>query len=89
MQRHLFQNPTNELPGQRFLFDPDVAESTPSPWHQSPTIQAIVSDHRAIAERIQRAVRAHRNAKKPQPTPPRPDVPTSPAPPRKQSAKTS
>ncbi len=59
-QRHLFQNPTNELPGQRFLFDPDVAESTPSPWHQSPTIQAIVDDHRAIAKRIQTAVRQRR-----------------------------
>ncbi len=60
MQRHLFQNPTNELPGQRFLFDPDVVESTPSPWHQSPTIQAIVSNPGAIAERIRQAVRARR-----------------------------
>ncbi len=66
-QRHLFQNPTNELPGQRFLFDPDVVESTPSPWHQSPAIQAIVDDHRAIAERIQTAVRQRRKATKAKP----------------------
>ncbi len=60
MQRHLFQNPTNELPGQRFLFDPDVVEAAPSPWHQSPAIQAIVDDHKAIAERIRQAVWARR-----------------------------
>ena len=76
-QRHLFQNPTNELPGQRFLFDPDVAESTPSPWHQSPTIQAIVDDPGAIAERIRQAVRARRKATKA--TPNASPIPANPA----------
>lgn len=59
-QRNLFANPLDELPGQRFLFDPDVAESTPIPWHQSPTIQTIADDHKAIADRMKQSIRQHR-----------------------------